>query len=176
MTEQPTTEHWTARQSTAVRAARLHAALTAAGQTVAVAESLTGGLLSAALTATPGASGSFRGGLVVYATDLKASLAGVAQRVLDGKGAVDPVVALELARGARTRLGASWGIGVTGVAGPEPQDGKPVGTVFVAVVGPREAGETVSELTLAGSRNSIREQSVEHAVALLLSVLQSQPI
>ena len=83
------------------------------------------------LTDTPGASATFRGGLTVYATDLKASLAGVSEDLLERKGAVDPEVAIELARGVRSRLGASWGVGVTGVAGPDPQDGRSVGTVFV---------------------------------------------
>jgi nicotinamide-nucleotide amidase len=160
----------------AERAARLHAVLRDRQQTVAVAESLTGGLVAAALTGTPGASATFRGGLVVYATDLKASLAGVSEDLLARVGAVDPGVALELARGVRSRLAATWGLGVTGVAGPEPQDGRPVGTVFLAVVGPRNAGETVSELQLAGGRNSIRSQTVEHVVTLLLNVAEQASI
>jgi len=155
---------------------RLHALLLLNQQTVAVAESLTGGLVAAALTGTPGASATFRGGLVVYATDLKAQLAGVPETLLARVGAVDPQVALELARGVRNRLSASLGLGVTGVAGPDPQDGRPVGTVFAAVVGPRQADETVSELQLAGDRNSIRRQSVEHCVALLLNVASQASI
>jgi len=163
-------------EDVAVLAERLHGVLLDRQQTVAVAESLTGGLVAAALTTTAGASATFRGGLVVYATDLKASLAGVPDNLLDRVGAVDPQVALELARGARSRLGASWGIGVTGVAGPDPQDERPVGSVFVAVVGPRDAGETVSELELAGDRNSIRQQTVAHVVALLLNVTERRSI
>lgn len=150
--------------------ARVHQQLRARHETVAVAESLTGGLVAAALTDTPGASATFRGGLTVYATDLKASLAGVSADLLERKGAVDPEVAIELARGVRTRLGASWGVGVTGVAGPDPQDGRAVGTVFLGVAGPREAGETVCELMLSGDRNMIRLQTVEHVVTLLLNV------
>jgi len=160
----------------AEQAARVHALLLRRRQTVAVAESLTGGLVAAALTATPGASTTFRGGLVVYATDLKARLAGVPEALLARVGAVDPQVALELARGVRTRLSASWGVGVTGVAGPDPQDDRPVGTVFVAVVGPDGSGETVSELELRGDRNSIRRQSVAHSVALLLNVAERTSI
>ena len=156
--------------------ARLHSLLRGRQQTVAVAESLTGGLLAGALTSTPGASATFRGGLVVYATDLKATLAGVSESLLARVGAVDPQVALELARGVRSRLSASWGVGVTGVAGPDAQDGRPVGTVFIAVVGPRQSGETVSELELSGDRNSIRGQCVEHAVALLLNVAERTSI
>ncbi len=157
-------------------AARLHALLRQRQQTVAVAESLTGGLVAAALTGTPGASATFRGGLVVYATDLKATLAGVPEQLLAEVGAVHPQVALALARGVRERLSATWGIGVTGVAGPDPQDGRPVGTVFLAAVGPRRDGETVSELELSGDRNSIRRQCVEHAVTLLLNVAQRASI
>jgi nicotinamide-nucleotide amidase len=119
--------------------ARLHARLSQLGATVAVAESLTGGLLCAALTDPPGASSTVRGGLVVYATDLKAALAGVSEALLAQRGPVDREVALALAHGARTRLRATYGVGVTGVAGPEPQDGRPVGTVFAAVAGPRGA-------------------------------------
>lgn len=154
-------------------AERAHRLLREAGHTVAVAESLTGGLLAAALTNTPGASATFRGGLVVYATDLKAELAGVSPALLAERGAVDPRVALELARGVRRRLSASWGIGVTGVAGPQSQDGRPVGTVFVAVVGPADGGETVSELNLGGDRNRIRAHTVEQAVALLIGALEA---
>jgi nicotinamide-nucleotide amidase len=115
---------------------RLHRSLAGRQQTVAVAESLTGGLLAAALTSTAGASATFRGGVVAYATDLKARLVGVPESLLAEQGPVAAQVALELARGVRDRLSASWGVGVTGVAGPQPQDGKPVGTVFLAVVGP----------------------------------------
>jgi nicotinamide-nucleotide amidase len=151
------------------RLEQLHRMLAEQEQTVAVAESVTGGLLAAALTSTAGASATFRGGLVVYATDLKARLAGVSESLLAEQGAVAPQVALELARGVRSRLSASWGVGVTGVAGPQPQDGKAVGTVFVGVVGPGpgEGLESVSELNLTGDRNTIRVQIVEQAVALL---------
>jgi nicotinamide-nucleotide amidase len=110
--------------------------LVAAGETVAVAESLTGGLLGAALTELPGSSAAFRGGLLVYATDTKAALAGVPAEVLAADGAVSSATAEALARGARERLGATWGVGVTGVAGPDEQEGQPVGTVHVAVAGP----------------------------------------
>jgi nicotinamide-nucleotide amidase len=96
-----------------------HDLLLGRGETVGVAESLTGGLTSAALTALPGASLTFRGGLVVYATDLKALIADVPLELLETRGAVDPLVAAALASGARRRLGATWGLGLTGVAGPD---------------------------------------------------------
>lgn len=149
----------------AIEAAALHADLRELGATVAIAESLTGGLLTAALTATPGASLTVRGGLVVYATDLKAALAGVPAQLLDDRGAVDPDVALALARGARARLGATYGLGVTGVAGPDPQDGKAVGTVFLALAAP--ADETVAERDFGGDRAAIRVAAVDAMLDIL---------
>jgi nicotinamide-nucleotide amidase len=118
--------------------ARLLDRLSAAGLTVATAESLTGGLLVALLTEIPGSSAVVRGGLVVYATDLKHALAGVDSDLLAARGPVDPEVAMRLADGARSRCGASIGVGLTGVAGPDPQDGVAVGTWFCAVSGPGE--------------------------------------
>jgi nicotinamide-nucleotide amidase len=150
-------------------AADVHARLGAIGATVAVAESLTGGLLCAALTETAGASATVRGGLVVYATDLKSRLAGVSEALLAQRGAVDPEVALALARGARTRLDATFGLGVTGVAGPDAQDAKPVGTVFAAVAGPH--GEVVGEHRLSGGRAAIRAAAVQVCLDLLLAEL-----
>lgn len=115
---------------------RLIADLTARGLTVAAAESLTGGLLTAILTEIPGSSAVVRGGLVVYATDLKHTLADVDSALLAERGPVDPDVAAALAHGARIRCNADIGIGLTGVAGPDPQHGMPVGTWFCAVDGP----------------------------------------
>ncbi|MDQ1732796.1 MAG: nicotinamide-nucleotide amidase [Pseudonocardiales bacterium] len=149
--------------------ADVHEMLRAAQETVAVAESLTGGLVSAALTEVAGSSTVFRGGVVAYATDLKLSLVGVDAELLATRGAVDPAVAEGLANGVRQRLGSDWGIGITGVAGPEPQDGKPVGTVFIAISGPgyELAPETVAQLELIGDRNRIRTQAVIETVGLL---------
>jgi len=149
--------------------ASVHRLLLDRGLTVAVAESLTGGLLSAALTMTAGSSATFRGGLVVYSTDLKTALADVPQPLLDVQGPVSAAVASALARGARHRLDADLGIGITGVAGPEPVGEHPVGTVFLAV-----AGDHVSEVTradLAGSRTEIREAAVSAALGLLVTVV-----
>jgi nicotinamide-nucleotide amidase len=148
------------------------AALVRVGATVAVAESLTGGLLTAALTEPAGASKAVRGGLVVYATDLKATLAGVPSPLLDAEGAVSPDVAGALAAGARDRLGATYGLGVTGVAGPDPQAGQPVGTVYVALAGP--GGGCVRQLMLTGDRAGIRAGAVAAAMDLLLSVLRER--
>lgn len=140
----------------------VHDALAARGETVGVAESLTGGLIAARLSERAGASATFRGGLVVYATDLKHALAGVAVEEL---GAVSEQTALDLAEGARTRLGADWGIGVTGVAGPDEQEGHPVGTVFVAVAGP--TGRHSRALLLPGDRERVRSLTVTVALDLL---------
>lgn len=137
--------------------------------TVGVAESLTGGLLSAALTCVPGSSATFRGGLVVYATDLKATLAGVARPLLDMQGPVSADVAAALAAGARDRLDADLGIGITGVAGPDAVGQEPAGTVFIAVAGDG-VGE-VSRVDLIGSRIEIRDAAVTAALALLALVL-----
>lgn len=152
-------------------AAEIHRLLVEAGQSVATAESLTGGLLGAALTVTPGASATYRGGLIVYATDLKAALAGVPPVLLAQRGAVDPDVAAELARGVRTRLSADWGVGVTGVAGPQQQDGQPVGTVHVAVAGP-EGRCGLRTAHLPGDREQVRSGVVEVALSLLADSLR----
>ncbi|MCZ4095485.1 CinA family protein [Streptomyces sp. So13.3] len=135
------------------------------GLTLAVAESLTGGLLAAELTSVPGASRTFRGSVTAYATELKHVLLGVDAALLADRGAVDPQVALEMAEGVRSRLEADWGVATTGVAGPDPQDGQPVGTVYVAVAGP--GGSAVDPLRLEGSRSGIRAASVTAALALL---------
>ncbi|GAA0722262.1 CinA family protein [Dactylosporangium roseum] len=150
--------------------------LVARGATLAVAESLTGGLLAAAFVEVPGASRVFRGGVVAYATDLKATLLGVPTPLLDAHGPVDASVAAALAAGARERCGADWAVATTGVAGPDPQAGQPVGRVYVAVVGPSLAhGDPerveVREFTLAGDRSAIRRGAVDAAVALLAEAL-----
>lgn len=153
-------------------AASVVAALAARHESVACAESLTGGLVCAALVDVPGASAVVRGGVVAYATDLKASLLGVDPEVLRQQGAVDPEVALQLAAGAAERLGAQWGLGTTGVAGPGPSDGVAQGTVFVAVSGPGQA-QAVVELQLVGSRRQIRQDSTHAVLRLLEQLLMS---
>jgi nicotinamide-nucleotide amidase len=147
-------------------AAQVHELLLARGETVATAESITAGLVGAELTTIAGSSTTYRGGVIVYATDLKASLAGVSLPLLAERGAVDPDVAAELAAGARDRLGATWGLGLTGVAGPDPQDGRAVGTLFVGLAGPAGSSEVVS-LHLDGDRAMVRSSAVEVALTLL---------
>lgn len=134
-------------------------------ETLATVESLTGGSLAASIVNIAGVSGIYRGGLVVYATELKATLAGVPADLLSERGPVDPEVAAALAEGGRQRCGADWGLATTGVAGPEPQDGKPVGLVYVAVAGPN--GGAVRQLDLGGGRDQVRAAAVVEALRLL---------
>jgi nicotinamide-nucleotide amidase len=158
------------------RAGAILDALQRRGETLAVAESLTGGLLSAAFVEVPGASRVFRGGIVAYATELKAKLLGVPPPLLSSHGPVDASVAAALAAGARERCGADWAAATTGVAGPDPQAGQPVGRVYVAVVGPPPGhGQPdvveVRELTLEGDRAAVRAGAVAAAVGLLAETL-----
>ncbi|MEU9208126.1 CinA family protein [Streptomyces sp. NPDC048415] len=154
--------------------------LTVRGEMLAVAESLTGGLVAAEITAVPGASKAFRGSVTAYATELKHELLGVDATLLAERGAVDPQVAAQMAAGVRKTLGADWGLATTGVAGPEPQDGQPVGTVFVAVDGPAQSyfhgvgGGKVMPLRLNGGRAEIRMESVRSVLALLLKELAGE--
>jgi nicotinamide-nucleotide amidase len=140
-------------------------------ETLAVVESLTGGLLAATFVEIAGVSAVFRGGLVAYATDLKASLAGVPPDLLAARGPVDPDVALAMAEGGRTRCGADWALATTGVAGPDPQDGKPVGLAFVAVAGP--GGAAARRLSLPGDRAAVRAGAVTAALDLFAEKLRA---
>ena len=150
-------------------AAQVVGLLTRRRQTVAVAESLTGGLLGAAITTVPGASTVFRGGVIAYATDVKAALLGVSAALLAERGAVDPDVAGAMAAGVRERLGAAIGAATTGVAGPDAADGKPPGTVHIAVS--TTGGTVVQTLALSGGRGEIRRDTVERSLRLMWSVL-----
>jgi nicotinamide-nucleotide amidase len=149
---------------TAVR--ELVSELAQAGQTVATAESLTAGLLAGAIAGVPGASDVLRGGVIVYATDLKHSIGGVDADVLAAQGPVAAATAEQLAVGAKTTCGADWGVGLTGVAGPDTQDGRAVGTVFLGIAGPD--GVEAIQLALAGDRWQIRLGAVESAVSELV--------
>jgi len=150
-------------------AVELLGALQARGWTVAVAESLTGGLVTSALIAVPGASRSVRGGVVAYATDLKASVLGVSSQLLASRGPVDPDVAAAMAAGVRALLGADVGLATTGVAGPEPQGGHLPGTVHLAVATP--AGVRVRSAHLAGDRTGVRSATRDLVLALAIDVL-----
>ena len=146
--------------------------LTLAGNTLAAAESLTGGLVAAALTDVPGASNAFRGGVVAYATELKAELLGVDVGMLKRHGPVYAPVAAAMADGVRQRLGATIGVATTGIAGPGPQDGHPAGTVHVAV---SLVGDTVVRtMALTGNRDEVRRLAVERVLGLLLGRLREE--
>jgi nicotinamide-nucleotide amidase len=144
--------------------------LTTNGQTVATAESLTGGLVAAALTDVPGSSQAYRGGVVAYATELKAEVLGVDGWMLEKHGPVYAPVAAAMAEGVRTRLGATIGVATTGVAGPEPVGGFPPGTVHIAV---SLADDTVVRtMALNGNRDEVRRLTVERLLGLLLGRLR----
>lgn len=148
---------------TSVDPAAVVAALRAAGQTVATAESLTGGLVCATLVDVAGASRVVRGGVVAYQPDVKTALLGVDADLIARSGTVNPEVAVQLAAAARTRLGATWGLGTTGVAGPGPAEGQPAGTVYVAVAGPD--GVVARRLDVPGARDVVRRAAVRAVLA-----------
>lgn len=152
--------------------AELIGALRSRGATVAVAESLTGGLVIAQLVAVPGASAVVRGAVVAYATDLKASVLGVDADLLARGGAVQAQVAEQMADGVRRVLGATYGLATTGVAGPTEQDGQPVGRAFVAVAGPD--GGRVRQLQLPGDRSAVRDGCLRSVLDLLAVELGHQ--
>ena len=152
------------------------------GRSLATAESLTGGQLGSTITAIPGASKIYRGGVIAYASDLKTDLLGVSQSLLAEGGAVQAQVALEMATGVAQRLDAEFGLAVTGVAGPDSQDGHLPGTVFVACIQRDEQGSVidsvVEQLQLfpeftdpQEARAQIREETVAAALELLLTFL-----
>jgi nicotinamide-nucleotide amidase len=146
--------------------------LTAADWTVATAESLTGGLVAAALTDIPGSSRAFRGGIVAYATELKTRMLGVDSGMLAAHGSVYAPVAVAMANGVRERLGTTIGIATTGVAGPDPADDFPPGTVHVAV---SLADDTVVRtMALPGNRDEVRRLAVERVLGLLLGRLREE--
>ena len=148
----------------------LVADLTVRRQTVATAESLTAGLLAATIAGVPGASVVLRGGLITYTEATKTALAGVPRQVLAELGPVAAPTARALAVGAKERCRATWGVGVTGVAGPDPHGGHPVGTVFVGLTGPVDT--EVMELTLSGTRWDIRMGAVQRAISRLRSLVE----
>ncbi len=146
--------------------------LSGAGETIAVAESCTGGLLAARLTELPGSSAVMLGGLVVYSNDAKTALAGVDARLICVCGAVSGEVAAALADGARAALGADVGVGITGVAGPGGgSELKPVGTVWLSA-SHRDGRRLTRRLQLPGSRADVRDRSTTVAMHLVRRLLQ----
>ena len=134
-----------------------------------MAESLTGGLVMACLIDVPGASRVVRGGVVAYATDLKASLLGIDAALLEARGPVDPEIAGAMAEGARRCLGADVGLATTGVAGPDAQGGHVPGTVHVAVATP--TATLIRSLHLRGDRSEVRVGAQAAVIDLALQTL-----
>jgi nicotinamide-nucleotide amidase len=153
--------------------ASLHAELLRRQATLSTAESLTGGALGDLISASPGASETYLGGLVTYATEVKTRLLGVRQDTVEKYGVVSAECAREMAERVRVLLGTDWGVSTTGVAGPTEQEGKPVGTVFVAVAGPD--GTRHRQLDLDGDRAEIRQQTCVSAAKLVLDALVDEP-
>ena len=155
-----------------MRATQVLADLALRGETIACAESLTGGALTARLIDVPGASRVVRGGIIAYASDVKAVLLGVPAARLASHGTVDPQVAAAMAQGVCRVLDSDWGVATTGVAGPEPSEGKRVGTAYIAVV---RAGNdpVVHELQLEGNRGKIRAAVVEAALEFIDAALMA---
>ena len=146
--------------------AELRATLLGHGMTLATAESLTGGLLAELVSAVPGASETYVGGVVSYATRVKVGVLGVREATVEEYGVVSAECAREMAEGVRTLLGADWGVSTTGVAGPTTQEDKPVGTVFLAVAGP--TGTTCEERHFEGDRPQVRASASLAAARLVL--------
>lgn len=157
-------------------------ALSRRGETLATCESLTAGLCSSTIASVPGASTVLRGGLVTYATELKVELAGVPEELVNAHGVVSEECARAMAVGTRTRCRAHWAVSLTGVAGPDPQDGHPAGTVFIGIAGPGKAAafrclfnvpESLRSQRPVEVRQWIRQASVTRALELLLDSTRS---
>ncbi|ELY66997.1 CinA family protein [Natrinema versiforme] len=155
-------------------------ALRDAEETLAIAESCTGGLIGAAITAVPGASDYFDSGLTTYAYDAKRRYLGVSREALDEHGAVSEPVAREMARGVRDVADVTWGVSTTGVAGPTGgTEANPVGTVYIGVShagpwGSEDSYATVSRYVFDGDRADVRAATVEQALADLLAELEAR--
>jgi len=141
----------------------------AAGKRIAAAESLTAGMVAAELGTVAGASAVLQGGVVAYQNAVKEEVLGVDRTLLASAGSVDARVAEQMAAGVRTLLKADFGVSTTGVAGPDPHDGKDVGTVFIGLAGP--GGTSSQEFHFAGDRASIRAQACAAALRLLAAEL-----
>lgn len=141
--------------------------LTERSRTVATAESLSGGLLGAMITAVPGASAVYRGGVIAYATDLKVDLLDVPGEVVAEHGVISAECAEAMAAGVRERARATYGLGLTGVAGPDLQEGHPAGTVYVGLATPD--GVTSVRLALRGDRDAVRSGACRAALELLVT-------
>jgi nicotinamide-nucleotide amidase len=142
--------------------------LTSRGQTLAVAESLTGGGLGFALTQIPGASAVFLGGIISYTTEVKVRELGVGQSIIDQYKVVSEEVAIEMAEGAKNKFATTWAISTTGVAGPGDYQGVREGTVWIAIRGPINQSLT---LTLDGGRDGVRQGAISSAIGTFARIL-----
>lgn len=140
--------------------------------TVATCESLTAGLAAAMIADIAGASAVLRGGLITYATDVKGLLAGVDKHILADSGPVSPVTAEQMALGARAKVRADFALSLTGVAGPDPQDGHEVGEVFLSVAGPESV--RTQRVLIDGDRPAIRQRAAELGFRLLIDEIREQ--
>jgi PncC family amidohydrolase len=152
-------------------AERVHVLLQQRDQTLATAESLTGGRLAAALTGVPGASRSYLGGVVAYATSVKEAVLGVPAALVAEHGVISAECALAMAQGAARATGATWAVATTGVAGPDGQEGQPPGTVYLGVVGPGVS--TALALELVGGRAQIQDRTCLEALSALAGMLEA---
>ena len=146
--------------------------LNAASATVATAESLTGGRLSVHLTEAPGSSATFRGGVVSYATEAKIDVLGVDPGLVERHGVVSAECARAMARGVRLLMRATYAVSTTGVAGPDDQEGKPPGTVYVGLAGPH--GDSALALDLVGGRSAIQERTCSEALSALAGIIREE--
>jgi nicotinamide-nucleotide amidase len=150
-------------------AAEVVDSLRARGETLSTAESLTAGAVSSAIVSVAGASDVFVGGVTAYRDEIKISHLSIDPALIQEHTSVSEQVAVAMARGAINSFGTTWGIGTTGVAGPNPLDGHPVGAVWVAIEGP--ICQTI-ELSLSGERESVRNAATASAIATFARILR----
>ena len=144
--------------------------LTQRGETICVAESLTGGGLAEALSSLPGSSQIFRGSVTAYQAEIKNSVLKVPLELISEMGVVSEEVAVSMADGVKDLMGSTWSISTTGVAGPGPVDGVPAGTVWVAIEGP--ISQTL-QLELSGTREIVRNATIAGAIAAFARILKT---
>lgn len=152
-------------------ASALQAELFRRSQMLATAESLTGGRLGDVMSAAPGASDTYLGGVISYATDVKSKVLGVSEETIDNHGVVSAECAEEMATGVRELVGADWAVSTTGVAGPTKQEDKPVGLVYIGVAGPDLVRS--ERFDFDGERAEIREKVVKAAIDLVLECVRA---
>jgi nicotinamide-nucleotide amidase len=154
-------------------AERLQDRCVAIGRSIATAESCTGGLVAAAITAVPGSSAYFLGGVVSYADTIKEALLDVPKAMLEAHGAVSAQVARAMATGGRLRTGADLAVSITGIAGPDGgSESKPVGLTYVAVASGRT--DEVRRFVFSGDRDAVRHSAAAAALSMLIAALESR--